>query len=151
VITVRLATLGDLTRLVIFGREAHANSNYADIPYNSGVVRDTLRAAVMLKGQDVFIAERADGSLCGLLIALTIPLPFSRRKYATDGVFFAEQGGDKLLDAFIDWAKTRHVARIDMGVTQFDPEHRLDALYKSRGLQPTGGMYLMKMHEESQP
>lgn len=149
-IKVRLANTGDLTRLVIFGRNAHAHSNYADIPYNSMVVRETLRAAVTLKGQDVIIAERDDGSLCGLLIALTVPLPFSRRKYATDGVFYAEQGGDKLLDAFIEWAKARHVARIDMGVTQSDPSRRLDVLYKSRGFQPTGGMYLQKLTEEPQ-
>lgn len=144
-IKVRLANTGDLTRLVIFGRNAHAASNYADIPYNSMVVRETLRAAVTLKGQDVLIAERDDGSLCGLLIALTVPLPFSRRKYATDGVFFAEQGGDKLLDAFIEWARARHVARIDMGVTQFDPQRRLDRLYESRGFVTTGGMYMQKL------
>ena len=149
-IKVRLANTGDLTRLVIFGRNAHAASNYADIPYNSMVVRETLRAAVTLKGQDVFIAEREDGSLCGLLIALTVPLPFARRKYATDGVFYAEQGGDKLLDAFIEWAKARHAARIDMGVTQFDPQRRLDKLYESRGFVTTGGMYMQKLTEEPQ-
>lgn len=150
-IKVRLAHTGDLTRLVIFGRNAHAHSNYADIPYNSMVVRETLRAAVTLKGQDVLIAEREDGSLCGLLIALTVPLPFSRKKYATDGVFYAEQGGDKLLDAFIEWAKARHAARIDMGVTQFDPAARLDKLYETRGFVRTGGMYMQKITEESQP
>lgn len=150
-IKVRLATTGDLTRLVIFGRNAHAHSNYADIPYNSMVVRETLRAAVTLKGQDVIIAEREDGSLCGLLIALTVPLPFARRKYATDGVFYAEQGGDRLLDAFIEWAKARHVARIDCGVTQSDPTSRLDVLYERKGFTRTGGMYMRKLTEESQP
>lgn len=147
-IKVRTANLGDLTRLVIFGREAHAHSNYADIPYNSGVVRETLRAAVMLKGQDVLIAERADGALCGLLIALTVPLPFSRRKYATDGVFYADQGGDQLLDAFIAWAHARHAVRIDCGVTQFDPTARLDKLYLRKGFVRTGGMYMQKLTEE---
>lgn len=147
-IRTRLANLGDLTRLVIFGRVAHANSNYSDIPFNAQVVRDTLRGAVLLKGQDVLIAERTDGSLCGFLICLTIQLPFSRRKYATDGVFFAEQGGDKLLDAFLDWAKSKHVARVDMGVSQFDPDQRLDALYASRGLVRTGGMYLLKLEKQ---
>lgn len=147
-IKVRLANTGDLTRLVIFGRNAHAASNYSDIPYNSMVVRETLRAAVTLKGQDVIIAEREDGSLCGLLIALTVPLPFSRKKYATDAVFFAEQGGNLLLDAFLEWARARHVVRVDMGVTQFDQTQRLDALYERKGFQRTGGMYMQKMEAE---
>lgn len=143
-ITVRLAGLPDLTRLVILGRQAHAESNYSDIPFNAGVVRDMFRGAILVKGQDLFIAERQDGSLCGFLIAMTIPLPFSRRKYATDGLFWAEQGGDLLLDAFIAWAKAKHVARIDMSVSQADPGHRLDRLYSRKGFTPTGGMYLLK-------
>lgn len=147
-ITTRVATPADLTRLVMFGRAAHAASNYADIPFNPKVARETFRYAVLGKGQDVLVAERADGSLCGFLIALTAALPFSIRTYATDVAFFAEQGGDKLLDAFIAWAKTRHVARIDMGVSQFDPRRRLDKLYQSRGLEPTGGMYLMKLEKK---
>lgn len=150
-ITTRLANLGDLTRLVMFGRKAHADSNYSDIPFNAGVTRDMFRGAVMLKGQDVLIAERGDGSLCGILICMAIQLPFSSRKYATDGAFYAEQGGDKLLDAFLDWARSKHVARIDMGVSQHDPEHRLDALYTRKGLARTGGMYLMKIPMEKRP
>lgn len=148
-ITVRLANLGDLTRLVILGRQAHGQSNYSDVPFNANVARDTLRGAVLLKGQDVIIAERADGSLCGFLIAMTVQLPFSHRKYATDGIYWAEQGGDKLLDAFLAWAKSKHVARIDMNVSQADPTNRLDALYQSRGLERTGGMYLKKIPLET--
>jgi hypothetical protein len=151
VITTRLANLGDLTRMVMFGRNAHGRSNYSDVPFNAAVARDTLRGSVMLKGQDVIIAEREDGSLCGLLIALTIQLPFSRRKYATDGIFVAEQGGDKLLDAFLEWAKSKHVARVDMSQSQFDSDDRCVALYTSRGLERTGGMYLKKFPLEVAP
>jgi hypothetical protein len=107
------------------------------------------RGAVMLKGQDVLIAEREDGSLCGFLIAMTIQLPFSPRRYATDGAFWAEQGGDRLLDAFIAWARTKHVVRIDMSVSQDDSKRRLDPLYLRKGFVPTGGMYLHKL--ETQP
>jgi len=147
-IAVRLAHLGDLTRLVMFGRRAHADSNYSDIPFNADVTRNMFRGGVLLKGQDVLIAEREDGSLCGFLICMAIQLPFSRKKYATDGAFYAEQGGDVLLDAFIDWARARHVARIDMGVSQYDPGQRLDALYARKGLERTGGMYLMKLEKQ---
>jgi hypothetical protein len=148
-ISIRLAHLGDLTRLVMFGRRAHADSNYSDIPFNADITRNMFRGGVVMKGQDVLIAERADGSLCGFLICLSVPLPFSRRRYATDGAFYAEQGGDKLLSAFVAWAKTHHVARIDMGVTQDDPKGRLSRLYSRKGFQPTGGMYLMKLERES--
>ncbi|NID14961.1 GNAT family N-acetyltransferase [Luteibacter yeojuensis] len=150
-ITVRLAGLEDLTRLVILGRVAHGASNYRDIPFNAGHTRDMFRGAVLLKGQDVLIAERADGSLCGFLIAMTIELPFSPRKYATDGAFYAEQGGDVLLDAFVEWARKKHVARIDLSVSQDDPGDRIDHLYQRKGLARTGGMYLMKIPLETKP
>lgn len=150
-ISVRLAHLGDLTRLVMIGRRAHAESNYADIPFNAQVTRDMFRGGVMMKGQDVLIAERDDGSLCGFLICLSAPLPFSRRKYATDGAFYAEQGGDRLLSAFVAWAKTHCVARIDMGVTQADPNGRIARLFKRKGFQPTGGMFVMKFPLEKTP
>lgn len=148
-ILVRLANLGDLTRLVMLGRIAHADSNYADIPFNAQVTRDMFRGGVMMKGQDVLIAERADGSLCGFLICLSVPLPFSRRKYATDGAFYAQQGGDKLLSAFVAWAKTHCVARIEMVMSQADPGGRKAKLYVRKGFQPTGGLYLMKLEKES--
>jgi len=148
-ITVRTAGLGDLTRLVILGRVAHAASNYSDIPFNANVTRDMFRGAVLLKGQDVLIAERGDGSLAGFLVALTIELPFSRRKYAADAAFWAEHGGDRLLDAFINWARAKHVARIDLSVSQADPENRVDQLYLRKGFERTGGMYLMKLQQEN--
>lgn len=148
-ITTRLATLGDLTRLVMYGRQAHAASNYSDIPFNPKVTRETFRYAVMGKGQDVLMAERADGSLCGFLICISAPLPFSIRKYATDVAFYAEQGGDRLLSAFIDWAKAHHAARIDMGVTQRDPKQRIDRLYLHKGFERAGGMYFMKLEKQS--
>lgn len=148
-ITTRLANLGDLTRLVMLGRAAHAASNYSDIPYNASIARDMFRGGVVMKGQDVLMAERADGSLCGFLICLSAPLQFSRRRYATDGGFYAEQGGDKLLSAFVAWAKTHHVARIEMVISQADPGGRKAKLYLRKGFQPTGGMYLMKLRGES--
>lgn len=148
-ITTRVATLADLTRLVIYGRQAHAASNYSDIPFNPRVTRETFRSAILGKGQDVLVAERADGSLCGFVICLTAPLPFSVRKYATDVDLYAEQGGDKLLDAFIAWAKTHHAARIDCGVTQEDENGRIDVLYRRKGMRRCGGMYMLKL--ENQP
>lgn len=148
-ITTRLAHLGDLTRLVMFARTAHGSSNYADIPFNAGIAREVLRGGVMMKGQDVLIAERADGSLCGLLVCLAIQLPFSRRKYATDAAFYAEQGGDKLLSAFVAWAKTHCVARIEMAVSQADPGGRKAKLYLRKGFEPVGGIYLMKLEKKS--
>jgi GNAT superfamily N-acetyltransferase len=150
-ISIRLAGLQDLTRLVIFGRRAHESSHLAHIPYNADITRATFRGAVLLKGQDVFIAERADGSLCGFLIALTAPLPSCRAKYATDAAFYAEAGGDRLLDAFIAWAKARHAACIYMGVTQDDPGDRIRKLYTRKGLTPTGGMYWMKFSRGNEP
>lgn len=150
-ITVRLAGLQDLTRLVILGRQAHGESNYSDIPFNANYTRNMFRGAVLLKSQDVLIAERADGSLCGFLIALTIELPFSPRKYAADGAFWADQGGDKLIDAFVDWAKLKHAVRIDCSVSQADPEGRVNNLYLRKGFERTGGMYLMKLSRETKP
>jgi hypothetical protein len=148
-ISVRLAHLGDLTRLVMFGRRAHADSNYSDIPFNANVTRNMFRGCVLLKGQDVLIAEREDGSLCGFLICMAIQLPFSLRKYATDGSFYAEQGGDALRDAFIAWAKSKRVARIDMNVSQAGQDRSIDRFYRARGFERTGGMYLLKLEKQS--
>jgi hypothetical protein len=141
---VRKANLNDLAPLLEFGRRHFEASNFAPLKWNGVIARRTLKDAMVSPNSRVFIAMK-NGNVVGALIGDIYMMPFSAAMCATDIAFVADAGGDMLLDAFLEWCKTRKVKRIDMGVSQEDP--RVDNLYKRKGFIPSGTMFYMNLEE----
>lgn len=114
---VRLATMLDLSDIVAFGKAAMEKSNYASFPFNAVIARKIGKGMMTSKDSRVWVAETEGGKLTGFLIGEIGPMPFTHYYSASDLIFVADQGGDLLLDAFVEWCKLRGVARIDMGVS----------------------------------
>lgn len=140
-ITVTLACLNDCSDVLAFGRTAFERSNYADLGYNAVIARKSFKSAISDPAMRVFVAKK-DGAVCGLLIGMIDTLPFCAGLTATDLLFAADAGGDKLLAAFLSWCKARKVARIDMAVSQYEDRPAITRLFARHGMQRTGGVFM---------
>lgn len=147
-VTVRPASLLDLSATLVYARLAHERSNLAEFPYNAVIARQTLKTALREPNMGLWIALQ-EQTVCGLLIGVCDPMPSSAGLYATDVIFVADRGGGRLLDCFLDWARRKRVVRLDLSVSQADPGGRIDALYTGRGLQRAGGSYYLNCKEST--
>lgn len=141
---VSRANLNDLAAILEFSREAFASSvTYQATGYNEVIWRNTLKAAFSDPTMAVFVTKRS-GRVCGLLVGMKMPMPWSGGFCASDLVFVAKQGGDRLLRQFVIWCKQNKVRRIDMGVSEITPrEPAIDAMFKSKGFSGAGRVYYM--------
>lgn len=139
-ITVRQASIGDITKLVIFSRKMHQQSDWNWVPFSPAALRKSL--AMMVKRSDycVLMAEK-DGDLCGFLYGSIDTVIYGNTIFATDIEFCAEAGGDQLLDKFRDWAKSNGAKVLIMGVSNSGREAAKDRFFSKHGLTRTGGVY----------
>lgn len=136
------ATLNDLAQILEFSREAFADSvTYQATGYNEVIWRNTLKAAFADPTMVVLTARKA-GKVCGLLVGMRMPMPWSGGFCASDLVFVAKQGGDRLLRAFVVWCRENKVRRIDMGVSDTSSTDRaMDGLFGRAGFSTAGRVY----------
>lgn len=137
------ATLNDLPAILEFSREAFAGSvTYQATGYNEAIWSNTLRGVFRDHvANAVFVARRA-GKVCGLLVGMKLPMPWSAGFCATDLVFVAHAGGDRLLRLFLQWCRQHRVRRVDMSVSDTSiPAEQIDNLYTRAGFSRAGGSY----------
>ncbi len=137
------ATLNDLPAILEYSRQAFARSvTYQATGYNEVIWANTLRGVFRDSAtMPVFIARRA-GKVCGLLVGMKLPMPWSAGFCATDLVFVADAGGDRLLRLFLAWCKQQRIRRIDMSVSDTSANaERIGALYERAGFSRAGGAY----------
>lgn len=139
---VRLAKVSDLSDIVAYAKLAHESTNYRVLPFNSVVARRSAKAAMTDANMRVWVAED-EGRICGLLVGQIGELPSTHYMGATDLVFYADKGGELLLDAFIEWCKLRRVvARLDMGISSGpEREKAVRRFFRSRGFEYSGQMF----------
>jgi len=141
-LNVGRANLNDLAAILEFSREAFASSvTYQATGYNEVIWRNTLKGA-FADPTMVVLTARKSGKVCGLLVGMRMPMPWSGGFCASDLVFVAKQGGDRLLRAFVVWCKEQKVRRIDMGVSDTQSNDRtMDGLFKRAGFSGAGRVY----------
>jgi hypothetical protein len=113
----RLAKVADMSEIVALGARLMPQTNYGTMAYNAVTARRSLKAYMTNGDSRVWVSEDAHGRIRGVLIGEVGPMGWSTYVGATDFVFAAEAGGDKLLEAYVAWCKLRGVARIDMGIS----------------------------------
>ena len=83
-ITVRAASLNDLTSIMDFSRRAHeASITYAPMGYNAVIWRNTLKQVMMDPANVVLIAIRSS-VVVGLLVGMKMPMPWCGGFCASD-------------------------------------------------------------------
>lgn len=140
----RKATLFDVPQLVALGRQMHAESRYADLPFDPGVLATTLSS--MLSDQFVYVVDR-DGELLGGMLGCVVPSWFGPGAMAYDmGLFVApdRRGGlaaMQLIAAFKAWAAAMDAVEVTCGVTTGVHEAATDKLYRRLDFAPSGTAY----------
>lgn len=147
-IEVRAITAADVTRLVKFCRQAHAESAWSWVPFSPGSLRRSI--LLMIRREDhVALGAFEDGEPVGFLFGTVGQVIYGNTIYATDLEFVARKGGKQLLAAFKDWAMKRGASvRIHGTSNPEETEHRdraKDRWFQMQGLQKTGGMYCERL------
>ena len=133
--------MNDVPDMMVFSRRAcEASPTYGPMGFNSVIWRRTLMSAFRDPSMCVFIAKNKNG-VCGLLVGMSMPMPWSGGFCASDLVFAAEQHGDKLLDLFVKWCDARKIRRIDMGVSDTGREESKDKLFARAGFSTAGSVH----------
>lgn len=129
--------------LLEYGKLWHARSQYRHIPFNDDVARETARSAIIFSNQALWTYEE-QGKIQGMLIGALCQYAFSKKRYATDSLFFADKGGQRLFYTLREWAKGNGVAQLQMGVTSgIGDAEQVGKLYELNGMKRIGGIYVL--------
>lgn len=148
--TVRAATIDDITSVASLAQTMHAEGDYANVPFCREMYEDFLNITL---GQDtycLFVYEK-DGVVAGAIMGSVFPYMFSPQLQASDmGVFVLPELRGSLIavrleEAYRAWAVGKakeagqnHI-KIRAGVTTGDI--KAGAFYESRGYSCVGGNY----------
>lgn len=139
----RIRDVKRIPDLVKYGKEWHARSQYKHIPFDEEIARETARAAIIFSNQAVWTSE-IDGKIRGLCIGMLCQYAFSKKKYATDLLYMADEEGPKLFYTLRDWASDK-AEQLQLGITSGigDPE-AVGRFYELNGLRKVGGIYVLE-------
>lgn len=147
---IRFATLQDVPALVELGRQMHAITRFHTLRFDGDQVRQALEA-MLTKGQDkyvLFVAASSQGAVVGGLLAVLETHVFSRQLTASimhyDVLPQHRMAGYglRLLKAFEQWCKNRHVVEINFGINSGVDTERLGRFARKLGYLKTGENYV---------
>lgn len=145
---IRAAVPNDIERLVELGRQLHAESWFAHMPFDPAVLAATI--ARVLEVGFAYVHER-DGTIDGGMLGMLAPSWFGAGSIAGDLTLFVQQnrrGGIacyRLVEAFIAWAGARGALEVSLGISTGVKPAMLGKLYERIGFTYVGGQYKMKM------
>lgn len=141
----RIKDVKRIPEIVKFGEGWHARSRYAHIPFDRDISTETVRAAVIFSNQALWTYE-VGGKITGFLIAAMCPYLFSKKKYTSDLLFCADQGGAQLFWTIREWAKGNGAMELQMGVTSgIGVADDVGKFYEKNGMQRIGGIYALSL------
>lgn len=140
---VRAATPADLPQLIELTLRLKPKTPWAGIELDRPALVRTYSMCMSSLFGCAFVLEDKGGRVTGMIIGVAQQLWWSRRRYATDLVFYSEKGdGRRLLQAFRRWAwSVPGVVEITMGQSSGIDIERTRKLYERAGMKLIGHMY----------
>ena len=146
---IRKAVNQDAAKILDLCKEAHEESTITTAPLDPKTLRTNLQICVLSAEHLVLVVE-VDDKIEGMIIGVTHQLWYSRKKQATDLLFYTskrirgEGWGAKLMRRFISWAKENPgVKEIMLGVSSGIETDRTKTLYKRMGAIRIGENYVI--------
>lgn len=142
--TIRNADYNDVDALLELGRQMHAESWYAYLPFDDDKVRNALCTAIT---RGFLAVHEVDGRVLGAMAGVITEFWFCHSRIATDlGLFVrSDKRGSaaavRLVQAFIDWAKKNGAAEVSLAISTGVRIEETGDLYKALGLTHVGGVY----------
>ena len=149
-VTIRMSERGDLEARIELGRRSHAESAFADLPYDEGKVRRGIERGLAAPDSHCLLQADFAGETVGVLYGVANEHYFSPALAATILSFYVvpEHRGStaavKLLHGFRRWAHRRRVARLYINVTSGISIARTDRFLRRLGFRPVGGNYMLE-------
>lgn len=142
---IRVATLGDLPKLVELAQELHEESCYSSQKLDVEATEKKL--AALINGEGVVFLEVRDGVVIGGLAGGLSHQWFSNEKVAFDYSFFITKSHRhgitalRLIRAFEYWAKGVGASRVVIGITTNIHPEATAKLYVAAGYAPSGTLF----------
>lgn len=143
---IRFATLRDIPALVEGGRRMHAHTRFKALDYDAARVAQTFQQLIE-KGQNKYVfmvAQDSAGQIVGALIGVLEQHIFSTQLTASvmhyDVLPEKRMGGYgvRLLKAFEQWCKNRHVVEINLGINSLTEMDSVGRFVRKMGYGKTG-------------
>lgn len=140
---IRSATIEDFPQWFDLAKRLRDQTPYADIEFDRAMIARLYGRCIASRLGCVLVSTHG-GRLTGTIVGVAQELWWSRRKYATDLLFFSERAGDgfRLLKSFQDWAwSVPSVEEVTLGQSSGIDVERTEKLYLRAGLKKVGGLF----------
>jgi hypothetical protein len=126
------ANVSDIPLIIELAREEHAQSRWADAPFDEGATRQTAEDFLRSFGRTIFLTPNA------YLLGMVQPMGFSRKTIAIEYAWYSrDNSGMALLRAFEAWA--RNMGADEVVVHDHVSQGRLARILQRRhAYQPVG-------------
>ena len=145
-ISVRKFTLGDVDRMIDLGEMMHNEGPYRRFGYDRGKLQ-MLAKHVALSESFFCIAAEEDGEVIGMHLSQRTEMLFSDEVITHELITYVipEKRGTtafvRLVNAYVNWAKSIHAKRILLGASAMDDNSRTYDLYERLGFVECGRTY----------
>jgi GNAT superfamily N-acetyltransferase len=147
---IRAAVHADIPALLELGRQMHAESRFAYLPFDLDHVGSTLATLISEPYGCVLVWE--DREILGGFAGAVVPFFFCQRhRYATDLAVFVRKdrrGGmiaARLVEQFAEWAREAGATEINLGVSTGIHPEKTGAFYERMGYERSGGFYIRRL------
>ena len=147
---IRDLTPMDIERAISLGARMHKESMYRDFDYDKMKCGQLLYRCLSNPDTHFAMVAEKDGRLVGMLLGYITEHYFGRDLIALDYMWFVDQehrgsrAGVELLFAFQDWAKSKGVAEIYIGLSSGVHAEKTGALLTKLGYDVVGGNYKLR-------
>jgi N-acetylglutamate synthase-like GNAT family acetyltransferase len=155
---LRLAQMADVDHLLALGRQAHAESRFARMPFAQEKLRSNLQGLLTLQKERqthcFFLMENSQGDVIGGLIGALEEFFFTDARSANsillwvDPAWRGTPAAVRLIGAFHDWARQRQAQELCILVSSGITIKRTDRFLRRLGFEQTGGNYRLPLAQE---
>lgn len=146
---LRAAQHADMRDMLKLGRQMHAESWYAYLPFDEEKVANLLHTLISHELGFAQVIEQ-DGEIIGGLLGFIGEFWFCHERIASDYALFVTPGrrgsigAVRLVKHFIEWADLHH-AEVSLAVSTGVRIQETGELYEALGLTHVGGVYKRKV------
>lgn len=145
---IRKAKFSDIKEIIRICKEAHEKSISFHVPIDDKEATRSLQIVINSRDHCCFVTE-IDGNIEGVMIGVSNPLWYSRKKQAADLLLYVtEKGkgtGTFLMRRYISWAKKQPgVKEIMIGTVSGIEYERTCKLYERMGAEKIGAIYYIE-------
>lgn len=151
---IRLAGADDVPTVIALGRRMIDESRFQDYGLNGAKASVAIEKMVRNpKHSAVFLAERSDGTIAGMLGGYVVDLFFCDAVVAQDRFFFVapEARGSsaalKLLLAFRRWAEARQVSELNINMSVGVEMERFNRMMGKLGFRCCGSNFSLELRK----